>query len=517
MNCARYKEGTDISTFTEHEHRVITAEDLLQQMNKCKSQSQVLICLFCIEGYREDNDLTLFYLLEDQRLNLFFSFVFTSDGSAPSIAGIFSIAVLYEREISDGFGIEFTDAYDTRRLFLHESYPEDFHPLRKSYLNGHVDARLDIPEAGRYTFKKMDGKGIYEVAVGPVHAGIIEPGHFRFSVFGETICNLEIRMGYLHRGIEKTAEGEEPKDVLAIAESISGDESAANTACFCMAIEKIQKINRSLRSQSLTGIALEMERISCLLSDCSGMLIDVAYPAGAAPFQILKEECMRMNKKIFSHRFIRGYIRIGGVSHDISSDDLNQIQSFLEMLKSVVTKPYESVISSPIVLDRFSTTGIIEPRLIYPLNLTGPIARASGSKCDTRVDYPYGIYQHIPYQPQSHDGCDVLSRFIVKYEEIMASCEYIQTILQNLPDDGITPLECDSEVNSGVAYAMVEGPRGQNIHFVMLRDGKIWRYKIRTASFCNWIAIEHAAMGNIVPDFPLINKSLNLSYAGNDL
>lgn len=500
-----------------HENRIMTAKDLLLQIQYCHSASQVLLCLFCIEDYYRNNDLTLIYLMEDQDENLCFSYVFTTDGTAPSIAEMYPVAAWYEREISDGFGIVFKGAFDNRRLFLHEPYPLDFHPLRKSVSNGPIQAIGEIAINERYAFLKMEGNGIYEVAVGPVHAGIIEPGHFRFSVIGETICNLEIRMGYLHRGIEKNAEGEKPKDVLTLAESVSGDESAANTACLCMAVEKIQHIIPSLRSKALVGIALEMERISCLLSDCSGMLIDVAYPAGSAPFQIQKEKCMRLNKKIFKNRFIRGFIKIGGVSHDISPDDETSVHSFLLELESVIKKAYRSAISSPTVLDRFSSTGVIEPRFIRPLNLTGPVARACGSRRDIRVDYPYGIYQHIPYQPQSHDGGDVLSRFTLKYEEILASCEYIRLILNNLSQDGIFPLSCGTGDRDGIAFAMVEGPRGQNMHIVMLRDEKIWRYKVRTASFCNWLAIEHAVMNNIVPDFPLINKSLNFSYAGNDL
>ncbi len=500
-----------------HPEPIRTAETLEDRIQKCKFQKHVLLCLFCIEGWSSEDDLTLIYLFEDQDHDQVYSYAYKTDGTAPSTASLFPIASLYEREIQDGYGIRFLGALDTRRLFLHEPYPELFHPLRKKEQVQSGTDELMQPSKTWYEFKKINGKGVYELAVGPVHAGIIEPGHFRFSVLGETICNLETRMGYLHRGLEKTAEGMIPEDACRFAESVSGDESAANTACFCMALEKLLCLRPSCRSQALTGIALEMERISCLLADCAGMLVDVAYPAGASPFLIAKEDCMRMNKKLFGHRFIREYIRIGGVKHDCSDLLLADLSSFLTRLQKVIQQSYEAAIASPIVLDRFSTTGIIKQGLIPSLNLTGPVARASGSSRDTRVQYPYGIYRSIPYHAPVESGGDVLSRFTLKYQEILASSAYIRKICGTIPDDGIIPIQYKTPLGDGLVFAMVEGPRGQNLHIIHLRDGRIWRYKVKTASFCNWKAIEHAVMDNIVPDFPLINKSLNLSYAGNDL
>ncbi|ADN35811.1 NADH dehydrogenase (ubiquinone) 30 kDa subunit [Methanolacinia petrolearia DSM 11571] len=501
----------------EHEFHLAEIDtDFGERIEYLKRSGYVLLCLFCREDSATRDLFRLTYIFESQENRRIYEMEYETSGDAISIAEKFPTASLYEREITDGFGILFRGSFDTRRLILHAAYPKDFHPLKKSFCNGPVNVREIVPEEELYKFRRLDGKGVYEVAVGPVHAGIIEPGHFRFSVIGEAIFNLETRLYYLHRGIEKLAEGKKPAECLKIAESISGDESVANAVCFCLAAEKIAGIRPSLRAETLRGIALEMERICSLLSDCAGMLTDVAYPVGASRFMALKEECMRMNRKLFGHRFIRDYITIGGVSGDVGSTDLLLLESFADRIGESVKEAYDSAINSSSVIDRLATTGIIRQSLIRPLNLTGPAARSSGSRRDVRTDYPYGIYNHHTPVVPSHDAGDVLSRFMQKAEEIQASARFIKGITGEMPAGEIKTSGPDI-YDDGCAFAMVEGARGQNLHYLEIRDGKIWRYKVRTASFTNWLSIEHAVIGNIVPDFPVINKSLNLSYAGNDL
>lgn len=480
-----------------------------------KESGSVLLCLLCLEDPSSKDVFRLVYLFENFDYMQVSEIEYVTDGSAISVSELFPVASLYEREISDGFGVVFEGSYDRRRLFLHESYPDNFHPLRKSFLNGPVKTRDEIPEEDLYEFKRLEGKGVYEVAVGPVHAGIIEPGHFRFSVIGETIFNLETRFYYLHRGIEKLAEGKKPDECLKIAESVSGDEAASNSVCLCLAVERIAGIKPSLRAEALRGIALEMERICSLLSDCAGMLIDVGYPIGASPFMARKEECMRIIKRLFGHRFMRGYMRIGGVSHDIVSTELLVLESFIAGIEEKVKEAYNNAINSSTLIDRLATTGIIEPRFVRPLNLTGPVGRASGSRRDVRTDYPYGIYKSFTPELFSYDAGDVLSRFMIKSEDIMASARFIRKIICEMPEGEINDI--NHEIPDGCAFAMVESARGQNLTYLNVYNGRVWRYKVRTASFTNWLSIEHAVMNNIVPDFPVINKSLNLSYSGNDL
>ena len=490
-------------------------DEFRDKITSLKKSGAVLLCLFCLEDYSSKDVFRLIYLFENCFSIEVSEIEFVTEGSARSVAELFPVAFLYEREISDGFGIVFDGSYDKRRLFLHESYPKNFHPLRKSFANGPVKMRDNIPEDELYEFKRLEGKGVYEIAVGPVHAGIIEPGHFRFSVIGETMFNLETRFHYLHRGIEKFAEGKKPDECIKIAESVSGDETVANSACLCLAIEKIAGIEPSLRAEALRGIALEMERVCSLLSDCAGMLTDVGYPIGASPFMVLKEDCMRMNKRLFGHRFIRGYMTTGGVSHNIVSTELLVLESFIGGIEESVKEAFNNAINSSTLIDRLATTGIIEPRFVKPLNLTGPVGRASGSRRDVRADYPYGIYKKFAPELCSSEKGDVLSRFMIKAEDIMASSRLIRRIIHEMHEGEINDLV--HRIPDGCAFAMVEGARGQNLTYLNVYEGRVWRYKVRTASFTNWLSLEHAVMNNIVPDFPVINKSLNMSYAGNDL
>jgi formate hydrogenlyase subunit 5 len=480
-------------------------------IDQLSSHQFALNGLFGVENFEGAGTRLLYVFEKNDRLLVL---VPESSGLLPSIARIFPSASWFERECRDGFGMEFGDAFDTRRLFLHETYPEGFHPLRKSVANTPVTTRAQVRPEDEYPFRTVSGDGVYQVPVGPVHAGIIEPGHFRFSVIGETIFNLEVRLFYKHRGIEKLAEGKDPQECVQIAEAVSGDESVANATAFCMAAERISDILVPDRAWYIRTIILEMERIAGLLGDQAGMLIDVAFPLGANQFAVLREEVMRKNEDITGSRFLRGMVTIGGVVRDVPDAELRELAAFFEEFKKRYRIGLKIVLSTASVIDRFATTGVISRSLIIPLALSGPAARASGSAGDVRTTHPYGIYDHyIPSTRTLHDG-DVLSRFTVKAAEITDSVELICQIAAEIPAG---PVRQVSPIQDGFALTMVESARGQNLCWLQIRNGKIGRYKVRTASFCNWQAIEHAVLGNILPDFPLINKSLNLSYAGTDL
>ena len=472
----------------------------------------VLIGLFACEGFSARSSCSLFYVFE--RRTTILILVHDVNGSAVSIARIYPSASWFERECSDGFGITFEGSFDTRRLFLHETYPVDFHPLRRSFRNTPIDIKTCVKPADGYPFRTVNGEGVYQVPVGPVHAGIIEPGHFRFSVIGETIFNLELRMFYKHRGIEKLAEGNVPRDCVVIAEAVSGDESMANATAFCLAVEKIASITIPERAWYLRTILLELERIHAHLGDQAGMLVDVAFPMGANQFAVLREEFFRLNQRLSGSRFLRGMICIGGISRDIRKGHLDGLPVFLHQFRKQYKIGLKIVLSTPSVIDRFATTGVIRKPLLRPLNITGPAARASGGEVDVRINHPYGIYDRFaPPLRQLRDG-DVLSRFTMKASEIMDSVELIERLLKEMPGGEVCS---EAPLTDGYALAMVESARGQNLCWVRIQDGKIDRYKVRTASFCNWLVIEHAIQGNIIADFPVINKSLNLSYAGTDL
>jgi formate hydrogenlyase subunit 5 len=472
----------------------------------------VLIGLFCIEGFFPQSRFSLLYVFEKKTSVLVL--VRSGDGTPTSLARKFPTASWYERECRDGFGIEFEGAFDTRRLFLHETYPDDFHPLLKSVPNQPVIQKKNVAPSDEYPFRTVRGEGVYQVPVGPVHAGIIEPGHFRFSVIGETIFNLEIRMFYKHRGIEKLAEGKTPQDCIPVAEAVSGDESVANATAFCNTVEKISGIHVPDRAWHLRTILMELERISSHLGDQAGMLVDVAFPLGANQFSVLREDVLRTNAQLTGSRFLRGMLKTGGLSRDISAQNLQELLDFTRKFRDRYRVGLKIVLATTSVVDRFATTGVISGELLRPLNITGPAGRASGGKVDMRTSHPYGIYDRFaPTTRRLHDG-DVLSRFTVKAAEILDSADLIERLITSTPEG---PVCSDEPVRDGFTLSLVESARGQTLCWVSVREGKIDRYKVRTASFCTWQAIEHAVLGNIVPDFPVINKSLNLSYAGTDL
>ncbi|WP_292391917.1 NADH-quinone oxidoreductase subunit C [Methanosarcina sp. UBA5] len=496
----------------------LAEEEFLKIVPELSEKGFVLISLFCVQDFEESPCFTLFYIFRLNGSTDVFAFMRYVKTETTSIATLFPSACWYEREIRDGFGIEFTDAFDKRRLFLHEVYPEGFHPLLKSFKNGKIQA-VENPEEA-YPFKQVGGEGVYQIPVGPVHAGIIEPGHFRFSVIGEPIFNLEIRLFYKHRGIEKLAEGKKTSACVPIAEAISGDETVANTVAFCTAVEKIAGIEVPERANYLRGILLELERIYSHMGDLSGMITDIGFPRMTTPFLILRENIFRQNELLTGSRFMRGAIDLGGVKKEISGEALSKLNLYLKTFVLQFESAIEAVHASSSLIDRFSTTGVLKKKLIAPLNITGPIARAAGATYDVRFDHPYGIYEDITPERAIKTAGDVLSRFEVKAAEVINSTSLIKKLIASIPEGAIISETIEfaiSNIPDGYVLSMVEAARGQNLHWIYIRRGVIDRYKVRTASFCNWQAVEHAVLGNIVPDFPLINKSLNLSYAGTDL
>jgi formate hydrogenlyase subunit 5 len=476
----------------------------------------VLIGLFGVENFAGSRCYTLFYVLEKRdRRPLVVLQYHLNGNTARSVARLFPSASWFEREIRDGFGVDFPDAFDKRGLFLHEVYPPEFHPLRKEFRNQPISPMTEFPPGLSYPFKEVSGEGVYQIPVGPVHAGIIEPGHFRFSVIGETVFNLEIRMFYKHRGIEKLAEGKTPVQGVTIAETISGDESAANAVAFALSVEKISGAHVPPRAEQLRMVLLEMERVYSHLGDMAGMILDVAYSRGASRFFTLREEILRWNERLSGSRFLKDIVCPGGLKRDIDNGVLKELPGYLATFSNRLKSILHLVHSTSSVVDRLQNTGVLPGYIINPLNITGPAARASGCLIDTRHDHPYLLYPALDFQVRSADTGDVIGRFNVKTEEIFDSLAMIQNLVGSL--DIEAPVFAEPAVKDGAALSLVEAARGQNLHFVYIKNGLIDRYKVRTASFGNWQAIEHAVPGNIVPDFPLINKSLNLSYAGTDL
>lgn len=449
--------------------------------------------------------------------------------SFPSIALQIPAAFLYEREINDMFGLTPQGNPDVRPLVLHEDWPSGVFPLRKDF-----DISTKMPRAHKeYRFTKVEGEGVCEIPVGPVHAGIIEPGHFRFSILGEHIVNLETRLFYTHKGIEKLAENRILEETLLLAERISGDESVANSTAYCQAVEKIAQSSLPRRAEQLRVVYAEMERIYNHLGTIAGISTDVGYAYGSARLNILKERMMRLNETVTGSRLLFGVNRIGGVAVDVS-DEVGK--TFIETMNDV-QQDFEAVITllktKSSFIDRLRNTGVIPRKAAKELGIVGVAARCAGLDIDVRRDHSYAVYSGLRIDSH-HDSPrsvtkyriemqkrvgDALSRFEVRVDEVKDSMNIIEKVLRNLSEGEIrtsVPQENLKPYSHGLGYA--ESHRGETMHWLMLGANKnIFRYKVRTASFCNWPIIEQAVLNDIVPDFPLVNKSLDLSYSGNDL
>ncbi len=428
----------------------------------------------------------------------------------PTITHKIPSANWYEREIQDMFGLIPQGHPDPRRLIHFEDWPAGLYPLRKDFDIKTKPERVN----GEYTYRRVEGEGVYEIPVGPVHAGVIEPGHFRFSVAGEPILNLEIRHFYTHKGVEKLFENISIDKAVFLAERISGDNSAAHAVAFCQAVEKIAGMDIPLRAKYIRTILLELERMYNHLGDIAGIATDVAYPFGAAHANKLKEQMMQLNEKVTGSRLLRGMNTIGGVRRDIG-DKQELISNDLTSLHKDFKELMELLFNSPSVADRIETTGRISTEIAKGLHVVGPAARASGIDSDVRRDHPYAAYCDLEFRVPVLKTGDVNARTRVRADEIYESIELIRQALSRLPEGEIrTELK---KIPDGCALGYSEAPRGETLYWVMISNGKIERCKVRDPSFCNWLAIEYAVLDNIVPDFPIINKSLSLSYSGNDM
>jgi Ni,Fe-hydrogenase III large subunit len=419
-------------------------------------------------------------------------------------------AVWDERKIQDQTGLKFADMPDNRPLIFHQEsgFPAE-HPIG--------GARLKKPNHEPYLMPGTGEEGEFEIAVGPVHAGIIEPGHFRFHVVGERINKMETRMFFLHRGIEKMAEGENAEDILPLIEKISGDEVVANSVAYCQAVERAYGISVPRRAQTIRSVFMELERIYSHLADLGGMATDVGFNLASSRFSVLREDMMRLNNALFKTRFLHGSCVVGGAGKDINAWQASTLRHALGDMLYNLDQLEHMAFTSATFLDRAYTTGTVRRTTAKDLALVGPAARACGIHCDLRGLLPYAAYGSMVFNESLEtEGGDVLSRFRVKSAEIEESARLISALLSTLTPGPIRAKQ-RAVTRGGIGVGWAEAPRGGCTFLVEIsKKGTITRLAFRTASFRNWRALEKAVLGNIVPDFPLINKSFNLSYAGTD-
>ncbi|HEX5337539.1 MAG TPA: Ni,Fe-hydrogenase III large subunit, partial [Gallionella sp.] len=369
-----------------------------------------------------------------------------------------------------------------------------------------------------YPFVQVEGQGVHEIPVGPVHAGIIEPGHFRFSIVGEKVLRLEERLGYTHKGIEKRFESMTLQQGAKLAGRVSGDSSVAYAWAYAMAAESIADVTPSSRALWLRALLLERERVANHLGDLGYLGNDVALSFGFAQFWILKEQVLRNNAALFGHRYLMDKIVPGGVTVHLNAEGKRVIEQECAMLEHevrVLRSIYEEHAG---VQDRFIGAGKVEPKLAAELGLCGLAGRASSQAWDARVQFPCAPYNKLDVRMATYRNGDVAARVIVRFDELFESLRLQREILANLIYEDEATALIEKLPAHGFGIGMVEGWRGE-VMVAMQTDaaGNLARVHPHDPSWQNWPVLEHAIMGNIVPDFPLINKSFNLSYSGQDL
>lgn len=434
----------------------------------------------------------------------------------PTIAPVVHEAWEYEKRIMTFFGLVAEGHPDPRPTILHENWPLDIHPLQKDFV---WNKRPEIVQGTPYKFQEVGGEGVYEIPVGPIHAGIIEPGHFRFNVAGEEIVLLEARLGFTHKGSEKLFERLSHPDMIRLSEKISGDSSFSHSLAFCQAMEQLSGIIPPKRAEYLRVVYAELERLANHFGDIGAIMLDTGFNFGGAQGSRLREIIMRINERLTGSRFLRGVNIIGGVTKDIVEEDRDEL---VEDLKNII-KDFSEVMAvvetSDTLMNRLEGTGVLTDEIAVRHGATGVAAKAIGISRDARVNFPYAAYGELDFSEiAAEDDGDVHARFRVRIKEIASSIKLIEKALENMPAGAIKAGKIGSLKPNSSVISAVEGWRGEIIYFLSTdSQGNIQRVAPRDPSCVNWLLLGHTGPGNIVPDFPLINKSFNLSYTGNDL
>ncbi|MGE5679872.1 MAG: hydrogenase [Bacillota bacterium] len=368
-----------------------------------------------------------------------------------------------------------------------------------------------------YHFYKVEGEEVHEVAVGPVHAGVIEPGHFRFQCNGETVFHLEISLGYQHRGIEKLLLTDNNSKRLHLVESIAGDTVIGHTMAYVQAVEALSKTGISLRASIIRAIAEELERIAMHLTGLTGIANDVGFAIGAASYGRLRTLVINSSALLCGSRFGRGLLLPGGVRFDLSDEVIKKIKQNLEQVSNDIKLTNDFMFSSTSVMSRLDDTGKVHYKWAKDIGMVGPAARASGVKADTRSNFPYGAYRYHVLQAVSLESGDVFARAMIRSLEIDKSLSFIFETMDQLPGGKILTPANGLESDMGV-ISMTEGWRGEIVHCLFTDNaGKIKAYKVKDPSFNNWYGLGLAVRNEGISNFPLCNKSFDLSYAGHDL
>jgi len=368
-----------------------------------------------------------------------------------------------------------------------------------------------------YQFFKLEGEEVHEVAVGPIHAGVIEPGHFRFQCHGELVYNLEINLGYQHRGVEKLFLQANPNQRIILSESITGDTTIGHTFAHCNAIESLSHTQLSLRAEVVRTIASEIERVAMHLSGLGGVANDIGFALPASSYGRLRTLAINSLALICGSRFGRGLFVYGGVRFDLNDEIIKTVIKNLKIIQNDVQQINKYLFSSVGALSRFEETGIVRKDLAQSIGMVGLAARSSGLEEDVRIHFPYSAYRYNPISMITLSTGDVFARARLRALEIDEALRFTFDQIENLPQGEIESEVGNIAANSGV-ISIIEGWRGEIVHIVFTdKNGNLLNYKIKDPSFNNWYGLSLALRETAISDFPLCNKSFDLSYAGHDL
>ena len=433
----------------------------------------------------------------------------SADGWFPSVARVHPPALRLERTIHDLFGLEPRRASDIRPWLDHGAWGGQA-PLGRN-------KRSSAGKAEPYRFLSAEGEGLHQVAVGPVHAGIIEPGHFRFTANGEHVVRLEQRLGYVHKGIEAMLLGASLDQAARLACRTSGDSTVAYGFAYARAVEAALQIAAPPRPQYLRALMAEIERLANHFGDIGAICNDASFALMHAQTGILRERCLRAADAAFGHRLMMDVIVPGGVARDIALGGTDQIRQLAAEIKKVFPRLVELYDNTASLQDRTVTTGIVKREYARQFGAGGAIGRASGRAFDARRAIGYAPYDQLSFEVPVLDAGDVNARVWIRIREVEQSLKLIDQILERLPrGETKIPITPKSEACEGMA--LVEAFRGDVLVWLRLdADGRIARCHLRDASWFQWPLLETAIEHNIVADFPLCNKSFNCSYSGVDL
>ena len=429
------------------------------------------------------------------------------DRSYPSVGLHHPPALRLERTVQDLFGLSAEGLPDTRPWLDHNRWGVRF-PL-----GDHIDA---LPTAAPYRFLTAEGHGLHQIAVGPVHAGIIEPGHFRFTASGETVVRLEQRLGYTHKGIEGLLAGASLERATQLAGRVSGDSTVAYSYAFSRAAEAALQLVVPDRAVWLRALLAELERLANHLGDIGAICNDASFALMHAHCSVLRESVLRASNSAFGHRLLRDLIVPGGVTRDLNDEGTKAIRAALDDIRRRFPALVELYDNTASLQDRTVDTGVLTPALARQYAAGGPVGRASGGSFDARRSLVYPPYDSLRFEvPVLNEG-DVNARVWIRVREVEQSILLIDQILSRLPQGPLgTHAAHRREAREGMA--VVEGFRGDVLVWLRLRDGRVERCHLRDPSWFQWPLLEAVIENNIVADFPLCNKSFNCSYSGQDL